>query len=179
MWHFQILDVSFGVGIVNDWVLEACSSLIQSSATHTQKKMLWMIQFWISSICPVRPSASPPSSSSSTFPLPLLSSLHLTVRMRMSYFSPSWSITSPIPSRCPRRPSLSVKGWVLVRVASSTLLPPHEIACFRLSVSLLSPPLHTQTQRKRSGRVLHLFEERMQGEEGGGWRPRGTSKWSA
>ena len=35
MWHFQILDVSFGVGIVNVWALEACSSLIQSSDTHT------------------------------------------------------------------------------------------------------------------------------------------------
>lgn len=38
MWHFQILDVSFGVGIVNVWALEACSCLIQSSDTHTQKK---------------------------------------------------------------------------------------------------------------------------------------------
>lgn len=43
---------------------------------------------------------------------PVLSSLHLTERMKMSYFSQSWSTTSPIPSRCPRRLSLSVKGWV-------------------------------------------------------------------
>lgn len=42
----------------------------------------------------------------------LTHSLHLMVKMRMSCSSPLWSTMCPTPSRCPKKLSLSAKGWV-------------------------------------------------------------------